>query len=48
MMDDAFAVFRKKLRGSLSDEKKKEMDVVFDEWWSYFDGHTDEMRMLQS
>ena len=41
--DDAFAVLGKNYE-ALSDEKKKEMDVVFEEWWSYFDGHTDEMR----
>ena len=42
--DDLFAVLGKNYE-ALSDEKKKEMDVVFEEWWSYFDNHTDEMRM---
>ena len=44
MADDLFAVLGKNYE-ALSDEKKKEMDVVFEEWWSYFDNHTDEMRM---
>lgn len=42
--DDAFAVLGKNYQ-ALSDDKKKEMDAVFEEWWGYFDGHTDEMRM---
>ena len=41
--DDAFAVLGKNY-DALSDEEKKEMDAVFEEWWGYFDGHTDEMR----
>ena len=28
----------------LSDEEKKEMDSTFEQWWGYFDGHTDELR----
>ena len=33
---------------ALSDDDKKEMDDVFNQWWSYFNNHTDEMRNFNS
>ena len=41
--DDPFGVLGKNYQ-ALSDEKKKEMDAVFEEWWGHFENHTDEMR----
>jgi hypothetical protein len=45
-IDDNFnAAYKKKYEG-LSADAKKEMDAVFTEWWSFFNGHWDEMRVI--
>ena len=41
--DDFWAVMRRKM-DALSEEEKEAMRKTFQEWWTYFDGHTDEMR----
>ena len=43
--DDAFAVFSKNF-DMLSEERQKEVSKIFQEWWSFYDGHTDEMRVI--
>lgn len=30
----------------LSEDKKAEMDAIYKEWWSFFKGHWDEMRVI--
>ena len=42
--DDFFAALRKNV-DKLSEAEQKEMSEVFTEWWSFFNNHTDEMRM---
>ena len=41
--DDFWAVMRRKM-DTLSEDEKKAMTATFQEWWTYFDGHWDEMR----
>ena len=43
--DDFKAVYAKNYE-ALSAEDKKEMDAVFTEWWSFYNGHWDEMRVI--
>ena len=43
--DDLFAALRKNV-DKLSEEDKKEMTNTFNEWWSGFNNHWDEMRMI--
>ena len=45
--DDIWGAMRKNY-DALSDDDKKEMDDVFNQWWSYFNNHTDEMRNFNS
>ncbi|MGB1448803.1 MAG: hypothetical protein ACPG8F_03100 [Flavobacteriaceae bacterium] len=44
VQDDFRLPMRRKM-AKLSKEKQEEMREVFREWWSFFDGHWDEMRM---
>lgn len=43
--DDLTAAFQKNYE-ELSEEAQKEMDEIFSQWWSFFDGHWDEMRFI--
>ena len=43
--DDFKAVYAKNYE-ALSAEDKKEMDAVFTEWWSFYNGHWDEMQVI--
>ena len=45
VQDDFMAAIGKNMEG-LSEEEQSEMNAVFTEWWSYFEGHTDEMRLI--
>jgi len=44
-IDDNINAACKKNEG-LSADAKKEMDAVFTDWWSFFNGHWDEMRVI--
>ena len=43
--DDFKAVYAKNYE-ALSAEDKKEMDAIFTEWWSFYNGHWDEMWVI--
>ncbi len=42
--DDFSLPMRRKME-NLSKEKQEEMRKVFQEWWSFFDGHWDELHL---
>ena len=44
-IDDNFNAAYKKNEG-LSADAKKEMDTIFTEWWSFFNDHWNEMRVI--
>ena len=43
LKDDAFAVMNKNMKDK-TDKEKEAFRAVFQEWWSFYDGHWDEMR----
>lgn len=43
--DDALAAFQKNL-AQMDEGEREEMTKKFQEWWSHFDGHWDEMRVI--